>query len=271
MWTSSDPSSRARHAENDQLLRVLPQKLIERETRRAPYRWAGYQFMSPLECTRQFARDYCAQFRLAFYGACHFEPEVGSAEFETLWEMRLAADDCLMSYPMYLAIAFHIFRRRDVELFRRPHMLFARFQEKPTWNKQVAQAYEENGPRQRSKVAAMGHYQRKSYCGLPAQDSFRSGIRKAAKQNGWRRTTEMYVLQFPVLSPADLVSEISGAERIEAIAEMQAGRCAISRIAERVAPENLLQTCFAWPRRKSLQGRCSVCPQEEACGAGHSG
>jgi hypothetical protein len=32
MWNSSDPSCRARHAENDHLLRVLPQKLIELES-----------------------------------------------------------------------------------------------------------------------------------------------------------------------------------------------------------------------------------------------
>jgi hypothetical protein len=65
--------------------------------------------MSPLECTRQFASDYCAQFRLTFYGACHFEPEIGSGEFETLWKMRLAADDCHMSYQMYFAILFDRF------------------------------------------------------------------------------------------------------------------------------------------------------------------
>jgi hypothetical protein len=58
-----------------------------------------------------------------------------------------------------------------------------------------------------------------------------------------------------------------GVERAEAMAEMKAIRNPIIRVAEKVGPDDLLQTCFAWPRRPSLHERCLACPQEEACGA----
>jgi hypothetical protein len=90
-------------------------------------------------------------------------------------------------------------------MYRRPHMRFSKFQNTPTWNKLMNKAYEDFGPRYRSKVAGMGHYQPQSYCGLPAQDRLRAAVRRNAKSNGWGWTAEMYVLQSPVLSPSELV------------------------------------------------------------------
>jgi hypothetical protein len=275
MWKSSDPSCRARRAENERLLEVLPRALVELESRYAQLRWHGYQFMSPLECTRQFAVDYRAQFGRTFYGACYFEPEVGSEEFEILWQMRLDAEDCFMSYPMYLAIAFGMVRGRNPELYRRPHTRFSHFQTLRTWRKKATKVYGEMRWRERNRIAAMGHFQRKSFRGLPAQEKFRSMIKNIAERDGYGRATQMYVLQHPVLPPAELLSGLSATKRVEAIAEMKAAGQTFIQITEEVVPEvasqDLLQTCFAWPRSKSWEERCKTCPQEMACGASPMG
>ena len=80
----------------------------------------------------------------------------------------------------------------------------------------------------------------------------------------------MFVLQSPVLSPAELISDLSGRKRVEAIAEMKAAGDTFIPVSDEavpeVAPEYLIQTCFAWPRGKSWEERCKVCPQEKACG-----
>jgi len=264
MWDMSLPACIARADENARLISVLPRKLIDLESMRSGHRWAGYQFMSPLECTRQFAADYSSQFLSTFYGECHFDPEIGTPEFETLWAMRLAADECsYMSYRMYLSISFHLLRRKDPEPYRRPHLHFARRQESPSWYKQMRK--EELWTWDFSKVAEMGHFQRLSYAGLPAQDNFRSRIKRAGRSNGWRRIAEKYVLQCPVLSPVELISDLAGEERAEAIAQMQAIRDPIITVAPRVEPSDLVQTCFAWPRSRVQADRCSTCPQEVAC------
>ncbi len=264
MWDTSQPACIVRAEENAKLMSVLPQKLIDLESRRSRLRWHGYQFLSPLECTRQFAAHYRSQFASTFYGACDFDPEIGTPEFETLWEMRLAADECsYMSYRMYLEIAFHLFRKKDPEPFRRPHMFFANRQDKPSWIKQVKK--QELWDWDVSKVAEMGEFQRFSYAGLPAQDKFRNWISNKAKSRGWRWTAERYVLQSPVWSPAELVAGLAGNERSEAVSQMKAIRNPIVRVAEKVGPEALIQTCFAWPRSRAQAERCAVCPQEAAC------
>lgn len=265
MWEASQPTCVARRNENAQLLGILPKKLVNLETRLGPLRWAGYQFMSPLECTRQFAADYRSQFRETFYGPCDFEPELGTPEFETLWRMRLGADECLMSYPMYLKIAFHLFRRKDAEQFRRPHLFFLKRQGSLSWNKQQKKEYAETWSSQTLKIARMGHFQRHSYRGLPAQNDFKRRIRNAAKIEGFGRTAAMYVMQFPIVSPTELSADLQGSERADAIAEIKAQRGEETRWSPKVEPADLIQTCFAWPRMKSREETCRACPQEGAC------
>lgn len=265
MWEASQATCVARRNENAQLLGILPKKLVNLETRLGPLRWAGYQFMSPMECTRQFAADYGSQFRDTFYGSCYFEPELGTAEFETLWRMRSGADECSMSYPMYLKIAFHLFRRKDAEQFRRPHLFFLKRQGSLSWNKQQKKEYAETWSSQTLKIAKMGHFQRHSYCRLPAQDDFKRRIRNAAKIEGFGRTAAMYVMQFPIVSPAELVADLRGSERVDAIAAIKAQRGEEMRRSPKVEPADLIQTCFSWPIAKCREETCSSCPQESAC------
>lgn len=195
-WEPSHQACVSRRSENAELLRVLPPDLVALEARYARYRWAGYQFMSPLACTRQFAKEYSWRFGRTFYGSCDFEPELGTTEFETLWRMRMAADASFLSYPRYLRIAFHLYRRKDPGPFRQPHLIFKKRQETVSWRKQEKKDHQDYGF-ENNRIASMGEFQRQSYCGLPAQDDFKARIRRGAKERGWGRTAALYVMQSP--------------------------------------------------------------------------
>lgn len=266
MWKRSDPACAARHEENGLLIELLPQELVELESRMARLRWSGYQFMSPLECTRQFASDYKAQFQSTFFGACDFDPDIGTRDFETLWRMRLAADDCMMSYRLYLHIGFHLYRRRDPEPFRRPHLIFAKRQESVTWKRYEKKALVEYGPTIPSP-ASMSQYHRPHYHGLPVQDAFRRRIINNAAGEGWGRSAAKYVLQYPVLRPKELIAGLAGDARAAAISEMKAERdyFHLETKTKNLEPSDLLQTCFAWPRRRGREDECASCPQDDAC------
>lgn len=262
LWRKSSAACAARIEENAEMQRVLPRDLIELELRRAPHRWAGYRFMSPLECTRQFAEDYRPLFRITFHVACDFEPEIGTPAFETLWRMRLAADACSMSYPMYLHIAFQICRRREPGPFRTPHMIFAKWQEQKRWS-QYAKRVEAGAVRE-PRPEDLPQYHRQNYYGLPAQRTFRRKVVTGAPSKGWGNTASRYIFDHPVMTPKELVADLKGPERADAIAAVKARRATPMQSVE-LEPATILQTCFAWPRSRGVIDTCKTCPQERAC------
>ena len=119
-----------REAEVAHLRTILPSRLIDQERLASRSRWHGYRFMSALECTWRFAQDYETQFSITYGMRCAMHPEVGSKDFEVLWEMRQAADDMSISYPFYLEISFQPVRN-SLGPFGKPHLVRPRSPPRP--------------------------------------------------------------------------------------------------------------------------------------------
>jgi hypothetical protein len=143
-----------------------------------------------------------------------------------------------------------------------------RLQDKPMWNKRRDKLLEAFGS-DISRVRGMGHFQRASYHGLPPQDALRARARAAGKAGGgWRRAAERYCFEHPVLLPSELLAGLTLAELKEARRDIKSANLFGVEPAAEVPPEQLIQTCFAWPRSRFAEPRCSVCPQEGACRTG---
>jgi hypothetical protein len=167
MSTHALTQSMARVAEKAELLKLLPNDLLAAEPSAAMKRWLRYAFMSPLECTRQFARDYYIAYHSIFGIACDFEPEVNSGQFVVLWRMRQSADQWNVPYPLYLDVCFS-FNRRNAEKFRRPHMHFDRLSNSVAWRKKFHFALRDHALSTIGRISDMPQLRREHFAGLPA-------------------------------------------------------------------------------------------------------
>lgn len=205
-----------RDAEIAELRRVLPKPLLDQERQASRTCWHAYRFMGAMARTRQFAADYEAAFQATFGMQCKMQPELGTQELETLWKMRQAADDMLVSYPAYLEVSFHQVRRKDPAKFSSPHLVFARRQAKPLWNERFKQVLAERYRWDLGRVADMPEYHVSNHAGLPAQHHLRAHLSKATNIHVAVQNARSFSIERNIVPLEQVLSQLSEADRQEA-------------------------------------------------------
>jgi hypothetical protein len=93
--------------------KYIKQGLLAREGRLQCTKWTEYRYMSPLECTEQFAQEYLASYRRTY--ARHFDPKVARkkqpvkpnfgensvSEMNAIWKARQLADELGIPYDVF--------------------------------------------------------------------------------------------------------------------------------------------------------------------------
>lgn len=238
-----------RDAENAELRRLLPKALLDQERRASRSCWHAYSFMGAMQRTRQFAADYEAAFQSTFGMRCELRPQPGTKEYETLWKMRQAADDELMSYPLYLEVSFHQVRRKDPAKFSVPHVIFIRRQQRPLWRRLFKKVLAERYWSDFNRLACMPEYHRSNYAGLAAQDHLRARLSRDTSVHSAVRNARAFAIEHKIVPLKQVLSKLSEDDRREAVRrlkeEVQLGQI----IPEAVPParcDELVESSYGW-------------------------
>jgi hypothetical protein len=260
----------AREAEVAHLRTILPSRLIDQERLASRSRWHGYRFMSALECTWRFARDYETQFSITYGMRCAMRPEVGSKDFEVLWEMRQAADDMSISYQLYLEISFQPVRNR-LGPFGKPHLVFARHQKRKRWLKLYNKRLIDRWAIDFSRAAELPQFHLANDHGLPDQKHFRKKVGASRKVHEAVEQARKYALERRIVPVGDVLARLSDEDRREAVERLKLkvtlGQISRHPDPEPLEPGQLIQACFGWSWRGAQDDRCSGCMQMAGCRA----
>lgn len=228
--------------------------------------------MSLMEKTRIFAADYCKQYRATFGRAISFDFDPASKEFATLWKMRHSADIWNVSYPLYLEVAFGLFKHhRYADRLAVPSSIFAKREGKPTWVRLFAKLWDERANSEYGRVARMAQYWRVNDKGLPAQSACRSRLVKSANsKRRYQYFAETYSVGSRIVPPGDFLSAISDPGERAAVVSAIRDSVESSRVIISAVPAleegSLVQTCFGLPRTpKWVESACSTCVDQPTC------
>lgn len=262
-----------RMEDNFRMLRRIPTTIISRD-RPSPTRgWWEYSFLSLTERTRRFSDHYCDSYRQTFGIGISFDFEPTSAEFATVWRMRQSADKLGVSYPLYLDVAFHLYRNaRHAERLAVPNDIFAKRDDTRTWAKRFATIVAERCYSEYGRVTRMGQFWLEMDRGLPAQKAFRQRLIGLAR-NGrrYQYIAERFAVESRVVLQTDILGVIKDpVERDEVAAAIRANS-ETSRILATETPTmrrgDLLQTCFGLRPMLGMSAGdiCHACPHAAAC------
>lgn len=269
MTTSTNEFLAMRIGERELLQAMLPMKLMRAEPAAARMRWHSYRFMSALECTKQFARDYSVAYRSTFSLGADIWREPESEHFATLWQMRQAADDTQIPYPAYLEISFLGVKRKDPGRYSLPHLEFARHQRQKTWHTRYVAAVKADLNHWSLLAAEVPQFRIENDCGLPSQTAFRSAVcRPVSNVRLAAERVASYAIQYEVVPLAEMLKAYSVQERNEIIGvlkdKVQSG--AIVRTPSvAITKESTLEGCFGWQPKDKTWETCMMCPLAAMC------
>lgn len=238
-----------RDTEISELRRILPGRLVDQERHASRTCWPAYCFMGAMERTRQFAADYQSAFQATFSMRCEMQHELGTKEFEMLWEMRQAADDELVSYPLYLEVSFHQVRKKDPMKFSRPHLIFVRRQRRPLWRKRFKKVLSERYRWDLLRLANMPEYHVSNYVGLAAQDHLRAHLSKETIVYSAIQNARSFSIEHRIVPVKQVLGKLSEEDRRDAVQrlkqEIQLGQI----IPEATPParcDELVESTYGW-------------------------
>ena len=260
-----------RSEENRRVLSYLPADVVRREYSSAFWRWPEYMFMSPLECTEKFASAYRDAFRFTYGIGCNgFQCNPGTPEFVTIWKMRQSADQCGVSYPLYLEVCFSLYRRKDPAALSIPSLKFAKREETRSWRKKFAQTVVERIFAETLRAASLPQYRVEHYRALPAQNRLRSRVSSlAAGKRWWGHFLEEFFVRLNAVPAEDVLSGLTDPDqRSSAIDSARASvrRGAVTRMPPTSVDEGgFLQSCFGLARKGRENNACDECPLRGPC------
>lgn len=259
----------ARDTEVAQLRRILPLPLLEQERHASFLRWHAYRFMSATECTRQFASDYEAAFAMTFGMRCDMQPELGTKDFELLWQMRQAADDMIMPYPLYLEVSFQQVRRKDPRTYSIPHLHFARLQKGVKWLKLHRKLWPERVANELRRVSDLPQFHLSNDLGLPTQQHFRRILSSSQEPHEAARRAASYAIERRIVTVGDALGRLSGEDRRMAVErlklEVASGQISRRPDPRTAKPDELIQTCYGWGWHDRTSERCEPCTDRAGC------
>lgn len=236
-------------------------------------KWFDYRFLTPLDATLQFVKDYQFVFRnmwksnfdVATANLKRGTAEMGlfanRREFSTFWNARVYADALGVRYRFFIITTMEAaLRRGKWKRLPRPGQLW----NKPDCIAAVKAKWEEElGGCQ--AVSALAHYLPENYLGLPHQlDHQRHALRVAKKRSNLMRTLGSYI-------DIDRLVSVEQAEAVYGTRVVQMAREAVSGTAAPVPMdvlpiEQLLPSCFGLPVAvdRSLP-ICAACPLVDRC------
>ncbi len=260
-----------RMQDNATMLRDLPRHVTDRQYPARGSGWLEYRFMSLMERTRRFASDYCDRYYWIFGRRVSFDYETSSEEFATLWKMRHSADIYGVSYPVYLDVAFHLYRNdRYADRLATPNLIFARRVASRTWRKRFTALLDERRYAEYSRLPRMAQFWLEHDRGLPAQTECRQRLLNLAKQSRrYKYVAEAFAVRSKIMPLDDILQVVPDAEDradIEATIKREVAGSIIP-VEEAPAMEgSLLQTCFGLPRvLAGFTNPCSSCVHQPAC------
>jgi hypothetical protein len=259
--------------ENSRMLRIIPANTAILD-RPSPARgWWEYSFLSLTERTKRFSDYYCDSYRRTFGVGISFNFEPTSAEFATVWRMRQNADKLGVSYPLYLDVAFHLYRNaRHAKRLAVPNDIFIKRAETRTWAKRFAAVVAERCYSEYGRVTRMGQFWLEMDRELPAQKAFRQRLIHLARSGRrYQYIAERFAVESKVVTQADILGVIKDpAERNEVAAAIRANSATSGLLSTEIPTMkqgDLLQTCFGLrPMLGRLAGDvCHACPHLKAC------
>ncbi|UXT51656.1 hypothetical protein FY136_20650 [Agrobacterium tumefaciens] len=149
-------------------------------------RWFDYRFMSPLDATLLFGRNYIAGLRRhvrrhidvglseRVSGIKNGAPTARAAWFTHLWRARARTDAIFVPYDLLIDFAFDFSSRRKRFWNMLPHQLHASEKNAEAWWAVFDEKVEDLLPLRMKSVAEIPHYRIENDLDLPPQRHFRN-------------------------------------------------------------------------------------------------
>lgn len=262
-----------RMGDNLRMFRSIPANITGRDRPSPTGGWWEYSFLSLTERTKRFSDHYCDSYRRTFGIGISFDFEPTSAEFATVWRMRQNADKLGVSYPLYLDVAFHLYRNaRHAKRLAVPNDIFAKRVDTRTWAKRFAAVFAERCYSEYGRVTRMGQFWLEMDRELPAQKAFRQRIIHLARSSRrYQYIAERFAVESQVVPQADILGVIQDpVERNEVAAAVRANSATLRLLSTEIPTMkqgDLLQTCFGLRPMlgRSASDVCHACPHQKAC------
>ncbi len=267
----------------DRITRLIPRRYRAQEAALLLTKWPAYCFLSPLEATRKFQRDYIEAYRI--YCRTNIDlvraekTQVGqkirytrqNAHLTQLWIARQMADHVGLPYPAYLEFAFDFASRRRRSHAPQPNQLGPNPKTLKAWEASFERFWtDDRRAFEIRRMAPMPQYAIDHDLGLPAQRRFREElVRNVLSSDGSLASfVGNHVLALRHLRIGDclpLGREALSRAEAAARSDQDKGLFAAHEYA-RPGPEAFLQSCFAIPGiDPANEATCADCPQFGDC------
>jgi len=243
------------------------------ERRLSMTKWFDYRFITPLDATMQFVKDYQSVYRNMWksnFDAATADMKRATAEkglfanrreFSTFWNARVCADTLGVRYRFFVNVTMDAALRRGKwkrlprpgQLWNKPGCIAA---VKAKWEEELAGC---------QAVSAQAHYLPENYLGLPHQlDHQQHALRVAKKRSNLMRALGSYI-------DIDRLVSVEQAEAVYGTRVVQMAREAASGTAAPVPADmlpldQLLPSCFGLPvAMDRALPLCAGCPLVDRC------
>lgn len=232
-------------------------------------KWFDYRFMSPLEATIQFRKEFQKVYRAKYsmyidtaesenkFGVRPGDPCAHKKEFTSFWRARQQADVLGIPYNHYLWPAFEKLLRNGYRKIPYVNQFLGKNQTKIAF---AAWEYWKEIRTTRLKVSELPLYRNEAYEGLQAQDAHRAWVISEIR-NGKYWTSHIRDACFLMrMIPEDLAVAEFGTEIVDEAREAAVGLTAVA--VEPASSLAMLPSCAALPAAfdpgTSECGRCKL-------------
>lgn len=263
--------------------KLISPELLTDERNLMTSKWYAYRFMSPLEATELFARQYREAFRGSFRqnvdaqsagnvrGVAHLDRSKPSKTFTQVWKARQRADELGVPYREYLWFSFDFWTRRERRKLPQPNQLHPTGRSVASWTAAFNDWWEEGLEIFVGQLRGLPQYRIENYHALPAQDSFRAFLVDHAKSG---RTSLGSIIRDRCIVEQQIPPEMFDGHFDPDILRRETERAVVERddglLIQEPAPQmdrsDMWPACFGVPHARSETSPvCLQCPQSGDC------